>query len=91
MQSFIPVYYTILSIGTQARENSVNLDQIPQDVASNQCLHCLPLIEQFLDTSVCCEIVLLIFKGKYGKELSFPNISVNMVCFMVTFNPCPAE
>ena len=31
----------------QARANSVDPDQTPQNAASNQGLHCLPLIQQF--------------------------------------------
>ena len=34
----------------QAWANSVDPDQMPQNVASDQGLHCLPFIQQFLDT-----------------------------------------
>ena len=34
-----------------ARANSVDPDQMPQSAASDQGLHCLPLVQQFLDTS----------------------------------------
>ena len=30
--------------------NSVDADQMPQNVASDQGLHCLPIMQQFLDT-----------------------------------------
>ena len=35
----------------QVWANSVNPDQMPQNVASDQGLHCLPLVQQILDTS----------------------------------------
>ena len=35
----------------QGRANSVDPDQMPQNAASDLSLHCLPLIQQFLDTS----------------------------------------
>ena len=31
--------------------NSVELDETPQNAASHQGLHCLPLIQQILDTT----------------------------------------
>ena len=44
----------------QAWAKSVESDEMPQNVASHQGLHCL--IQQFIDTA-----------NKYGKELSCPN------------------
>ena len=38
----------ILSIQTQTRANSVDSDQMPQNVAADQGLHCLPLVQQVL-------------------------------------------
>ena len=38
-------------LGRRAQANSVDPDEMPQNVASHQGLHCLPLIQQFLDTS----------------------------------------
>ena len=35
----------------RAWANSVDPDQTPQNAASDQSLHCLPLIQQYLDTS----------------------------------------
>ena len=35
----------------QARANSIDPDETPQNAASHLGLHCLPLIQQFLDTS----------------------------------------
>ena len=35
----------------QALANSVEPDQMPQNMMSNQGLHCLPLIQQFLNPS----------------------------------------
>ena len=40
--------------------------QMLQIVASDQGLHCLPLIQQFLDTSVGSYIDLFNFWDKYG-------------------------
>ena len=34
----------------QAWANSVDPDEMPQNAASHQALHCLPFIQQFLDT-----------------------------------------
>ena len=41
-------YYKYLDI--QACANSVDPDQTPQNAASDQGLHCSPLIKHFLDT-----------------------------------------
>ena len=41
-------WYTI-SVQTDRAYNA-NPDQVPQKMVSNQILHCLPLIQQFLDT-----------------------------------------
>ena len=35
----------------QAWANSVDADEMPQNAASHQGLHSLPLIQQFLDTT----------------------------------------
>ena len=40
-----------------------------QDVASHQGLHCLPLIQLFLDTTMNSKLYLFKFFNKYGKEL----------------------
>ena len=40
----------------QARANSVDPDQMPQNVASDQSLHCLPLIQQFLHVSTVADL-----------------------------------
>ena len=42
---------------------------MPQNVASDQGLHCLLLIEKILDTVAVNGIVLFKFKEKYGKEV----------------------
>ena len=44
---------------------------MPQNVASHQDLHCLSLIQQFLDTTSSSK--LLKFFNKYGKKLKCPN------------------
>ena len=36
----------------QAWANSVDPDEMPQNVVSHLGLHCLPLIQQFLDTTL---------------------------------------
>ena len=38
-----------MHLGRQARANSVDPGETPQNAASHQGLHCLPLIQQFLD------------------------------------------
>ena len=45
-----------------------------QNAASYQGLHCLPLIQQFLDKSTGGEIDVLKCKVKYGKVLQSLNI-----------------
>ena len=45
----------------QAWANSVDPDEMPQDAASHQGLHCLPLIQQFLDTTVVSKLYLFKF------------------------------
>ena len=50
-------YHNIPKYGDrQASSNSVDPDQMPQNVASDQGLHCLPLIQHFLDTSTGSKI-----------------------------------
>ena len=59
----------------QARANSVDLDQTPQNVASDQGLHCLSQSSAFLETSSGSKIDLLQFKDKYRKdECKYPKI-----------------
>ena len=52
----------------QTCANSVDPDEMLQIAASRQGLPCLPLIQQFLDTSYWLK-----FYNKYGKELRCPN------------------
>ena len=40
----------------QAWANSLDPDETPQNVASHLGLHCLPLIQQFLDTTSGSEL-----------------------------------
>ena len=44
------------------------------DAASDQGLHCLPSINQILDTSTVNQIDVLKVNDKYGKKLRFSNI-----------------
>ena len=53
----------------QALANSVDPDEMPQNEASHQDLHCLLLIQQLLDTTSGSKLYLFIF---YGKELRLP-------------------
>ena len=46
----------------QARENNIDPDEMPQNGTSHQGLHCLPLIQQFLDAILDSE--LFKFKNK---------------------------
>ena len=48
---------------------------MPQNVASDLSLHCLPFVQQFLNTSMD----LYEIKDKYGKQLRFLTISGNYV------------
>ena len=48
-------------------QNSVDPDQPPQNAAADQGLHCLSLIQQFLDTSTSCEMDVIKFSDKCGK------------------------
>ena len=41
--------------------NNVDSDERPQNVASHQGLHCLPLVQLFLDTALGSELYLFIF------------------------------
>ena len=45
----------------EALANSVDPEEMPQNVASNQSLHCLPLIQQFLDTTPVSNLYLFKF------------------------------
>ena len=57
----------------QVWANSVNQDEMPQNAAFHQGLHCLPLIQQFLDTTLVSKLYLLKFQNKYSKELRYRN------------------
>ena len=46
----------------QVWANSVDPDEILQNVASHQGLHCLPLIQQFLDTTLGSKLYMYLFK-----------------------------
>ena len=54
----------------QAWAKSAESDEMPQNVASHQGLHCL--IQQFIDIA-SGSLYLFKFWNKYGKELSCPN------------------
>ena len=42
-----PLPNTVINIGTDSSEQTVDPDQMPQNVASDQDLHCLPLIQHY--------------------------------------------
>ena len=56
----LPYFYCIYS-DRQAWENSVDPYETPQNVASHQGLHCLPLIKQFLDITSGSKLYLFRF------------------------------
>ena len=45
----------------QACANSLDLDETPQNVVSHQGLHCLPLVQQFLNTTSGSKLYLFKF------------------------------
>ena len=45
----------------QAWANSLDPDEMSHSVASHQCLHYLPLIQQFLDTTLGTKLYLFKF------------------------------
>ena len=57
----------------QAWANNLDPDETPQNAASHLGLHCLPLIQQFLDTTLGSELYWFKLKNIYGKELRCPN------------------
>ena len=57
-----------LSIWTDRHEQTVELDQLPQNMVSDQMPHCLPLIQQFLCPATNREGDILILVG-HKKEL----------------------
>ena len=82
-QNLYPKYFD-----RQAEANSVDPDQMPQNVASDLGLHCLPFIQQLLDTSAVSKMDL--FKLKFSMvrywntEGSYSNISIFFVS--LTYN-----
>ena len=59
----INIIYSIYTkyLDRQAGTNSVDPDQMLQNAASDQGLHCLPLIQQFLDKSIDSKMELFKF------------------------------
>ena len=57
----------------QSWANTLDPDEMPQKAVSHQGLHCLPLIQQFLDTTSGSKLYLFKFKNKYGQEFLCPN------------------
>ena len=51
--------YTTLYLDIQTLADSVGPDHMPQNAASEQGLHCLPLIQQFLGIPTYCKIGLV--------------------------------
>ena len=48
-------------IWTDMPEQTVDPDEMPQNAVSHQGLHCLPLIQQFLDKTLGSELYLFKF------------------------------
>ena len=71
IKSLSPAQYCIYPkySNRQAWANSVDLNQ---NMASNQGLHGLLLIQLFLDISKCSKVDLFKVYDKYGKELKCP-------------------
>ena len=58
----LPTYHIYLIYSDrQAWANSIDPDETPQNAASHLGLHCLPLIQQFLDTTSRSELYWLKF------------------------------
>ena len=55
------VFTIIMYMDRQAWANSIDPDETLQNVASYQGLHCLPLIQQFLDTTSGSKLYLFKF------------------------------
>ena len=49
--------------------NRVDADEMPQNAVPHQDLHCLPLIQQLLDTTTGNKLYLFKFQSKCGKEM----------------------
>ena len=73
--------------GIQAWANSVDPDQMPQNVASDLGLHCLPIIQQFWGMSTGSNIDLYKFKD----VLQGIKVSQFILGKYSKVNPCPAE
>ena len=58
---------------------------MPQNVASDQGLHCLQLIQLLLDTRTGSSMNLFKFQDKYGKELRSQTSSVLLTSFKKVF------
>ena len=58
----LTICYTLLYVfGQTGTRNSVDPDELPQNVASHQGLPCLPLIQLFLDTALGSKLYLFKF------------------------------
>ena len=64
---YIILYCVYLVRQTWAK--GVDPDETPQNTTSHQGLHCLPLVQLFLDITLGSKIGLFKFKIKYGKEI----------------------
>ena len=62
----------------QAWGNSVDLDETPQNAASHKGIHCLPIIQQFLDTTMN-KLYLFKFLKRMVRSWGVRIISVNTV------------
>ena len=63
----------------QAWANSVHPDEMPQNVASHQGLHCLPLIQKFIDTTSCRNCTCSKFRTSIVRNWGVQILRVNAV------------
>ena len=63
-----PAVFYLKFLDRQLRINFVHLDQVPQNTASDQGLHGLPFIQQFLDSLASNKTDWIKFWDKFGKE-----------------------
>ena len=63
----------------QAGTNSLDSDETPRNAASHQSLHCLPLIQQFLDTTSGSKLYLFKFRTSIVRSWGVRILRINMV------------
>ena len=66
--------------------NSVDQDQTPQKAASDLGLHCLPIMQQFSDTSTGSETGLQQVSGRYDVPVFRVNAVVSTALYLPRFS-----